>query len=124
KREGRDGFALEVFPLLGEFTPEFDCACANTAKETNTIRTRTIRTRKALSPGIYPVEDQINHPLVPHRGVDHHVEVVARRPIHPKGLLDEVGAVEVNGFGELDGFTLTLSALPQTAYFFFQGRVY
>src|ERR1700682_1490691 len=57
---------------------------------------------------LYSVEDHLNHRVVTHRGVDHNVEVLARRPFHAEVLFDEGGTVEIDGFGKLNGFLLAL----------------
>ncbi len=44
-------------------------------------------------------------------------------PFHAEVLLDEGGAVEIDGFGQLNGLRFALSGLLQAAHFFFKRRV-
>ncbi len=63
----------------------------------------------------HEVQNHVNDGLIADRGIDHGVVDGAVRPFDVEILLDEIGALPIDGIHELFGFLLTLAASQQAA---------
>ena len=64
-----------------------------------------------------PIQNQFYDPVVAHRGIDHHIEELARRPFDAEVLADEIRAIHIHGVNQLTGLVLRFPHLLQAANF-------